>query len=123
MKKQDECEIAQSYIDKSYDTEKLLTAAFENDDNRYIAYCHNFKEEHLDLFGITPTLLENWEFCDVELSVFINTDGTKIKNCGLDKCKYSCPGHGRPRVKVLKPTQQEIRIFRRIMDFVTTIED
>ena len=123
MKKLDEREIAQSYAGKPYDTEKLLDVPFENGDNRYIAYCHNFKKELLDLFGITPTILEKWESCDVELSVFINTDGTEIKNCGLDKCKYSCPGHGRPRVKVLKPTQQEIRIFRRIMNFVTTIED
>lgn len=119
MKKLDEREIALSYAGKPYNTEKLLTVPFENGDNRYIAYCHNFKEEHLDLFGITPTLLEKWGFCGIEVGVFIIIDGTKIKNCGLDKCKYSCPGHGRPRVKVLQPTQQEIRIFKRIMNYVT----
>lgn len=111
--------IAQSYIGKSYDIKKLLTVSYQNGDNRYIADCHNYKKELLDLFGITSTLLDNWGYSSIELSIFINIKDNKIVSCGMDKCRNTCCGHGRPSVKVLKPTQQEIRIFRRIMDYVT----
>lgn len=118
MKKLDELVLAQSYIGKSYDIKKLLTVSYQNGDNRYIADCHNYKKELLDLFGITSTLLEKWGFYGIEVSIFINIKGNEIENCGIDKCK-SCGGHGRPTVKVLQPTQQELRIFRRIMEYVT----
>lgn len=119
MNKLDVLSIARSYIGKSFDIEKLSKVAYKNGDNRYIADCHNYKEELLDLFGITSTLLERWGFYGIEFSIFINIKGNEIESCGMDKCKYSCSGHGRPSVKVLKPTQQEIRIFRRIMDYIT----
>ena len=119
MQKLDELVLAQSYIGKSYDIKKLLTVSYQNGDNRYIADCHNYKKELLDLFGITSTLFDNWGYSGIELSIFINIKGNEIESCGMDKCKYSCSGHGRPTAKVLHPTQQEIRLFRRIMEYVT----
>lgn len=119
MEKLHEQDIAQAYKDKPFDIEKLSKVASKNGDNRYIAGCHTYKEELLDLFGITSTILERWGFYGIEFSVFINIKGNEIESCGIDKCKYSCSGHGRPSVKVLKPTQQELRIFRRIMDYIT----
>lgn len=119
MKKLDELEISQAYKDKSYDKEKLSSVSYQNGESRYIANCHNYKRELLDLFGITANLLENWEYHGIELSVFINIKGNVIESCGVDKCKYSCSGHGRPTVKVLHPTQQELRIFIRIMEYIT----
>lgn len=119
MKKLDELEIARSYTGKSYNSEKLSKVSYKNGDNRYISDCHNYREELLDLFGITSTILEKWGFYGIELSIFINIKGNEIESCGVDKCKYSCSGHGRPNVKVLQPTQQELRIFKRIMEYVT----
>lgn len=119
MKKLDELEIARSYIGKPYDIEKLSKVSYKNGDNRYIADCHNYKEELLYLFGITSTLLERWGFYGIEFSVFINIKGNEIESCGMDKCKYSCSGHGRPKVKVLHPTQQELRVFKRVMEYIT----
>jgi len=120
MNKLDELAIARSYIGKPYDIEKISKVSYKHGDNRYIADCHNYKEELLDLFGITSPLLEGWGFYGIEFSVFINIKGNEIESCGIDKCKYSYSGHGRPTVKVLHPNQQEIRIFRRIMECVTT---
>lgn len=119
MKKLDELEIAQAYIGKPCDREKLSKVSYKNGDNRYITDCHNYKEELLDLFGLTSTLLEKWGFYGTEVSVFINIKGNEIENCGIDKCKYSCGGHGRSTVKALKPTQQELRIFKRIMEYIS----
>ena len=120
MIKLTEQEIAQAYKGKPFDIEKLSKVAYKNGDNRYIADCHNYKEELLDLFGITSTLLERWGFYSIEFSIFINIKGNEIVSCGMDKCKYSCGGHGRPSVKVLQPTRQELRIFKRIMEYITT---
>ncbi len=119
MQKLNEIEIAQSYIGKTYDIKKLLTVSYQNGDNRYKVDCYNYRKELLDLFGITSALLEKWGCYGIEVSVFINIKDNKIESCGIDKCKYSCSGHGRPTVKVLKPTQQEIRIFKRIMEYIT----
>ena len=119
MEKLHEHDIAQAFIGKAYDRDKLSKVAKQNAENRYIAECHTYKNDLLDLFGITSTLLENWGYHGIELSIFITIKDNKIENCGMDKCKCSCSGHGRPKVKVLKPTQQEIRLFRRVMDYVT----
>ena len=119
MEKLHEHDIAQAYKGKPFDIEKLSIVASKNGDNRYIAGCHNYKEELLDLFGITSTLFERWGFYGIEFSVFINIKGNEIESCGIDKCKYSCSGHGRPSVKVLQPTQQELRVFKRVMEYIT----
>ena len=118
MKKLDELEIAQAYKEKPCDREKLSKVSYQHGENRYIADCHNYSKELLDLFGISPTLLEKWGFSGIEFSVFINIKDNEVESCGIDKCK-SCGGHGRPTVKVLHPTQQELRIFRRLMEYVT----
>ena len=118
MEKLHEHDIAQAYKGKPFDIEKLSIVASKNGDNRYIAGCHNYKGELLDLFGITSILLERWGFYGIEFSVFINIKGNGIESCGIDKCKYFCSGHGRPSVKVLQPTQQEIRVFKRVMEYI-----
>lgn len=119
MEKLHEHDIAQAFIGKTYDRDKLSKVAKQNAENRYIAECHTYKNDLLDLFGITSTLLENWGYHGIELSIFITIKDNKIENCGMDKCKCSCSGHGRPKVKVLHSTQQEIRIFKRIMENIT----
>ena len=118
MNKLDDIILAQSYVGKSYDIDKLLSVSYQSGDNRYKADCHSYNEELLNLFGITSILFEGWGCFGIELSIFINTKDNRIESCGIDKCKYSCGGHGRPSVKVLKPTQQEIRIFKRIMEYI-----
>lgn len=123
MVKLDEIEIARSYIGKPYDEQRLLTVAYKVNDHRYITDCHNYKKEQQDFFGITSALLEKWGFYGIEVSVFINIKNNIIVGCGMDKCRDTCYGHGRPASKVLKPTQQEIRLFKRIMEYITTFSN
>ncbi len=120
MKTLDDIVLAQSYAGKLYDMNRLLRVSYQSRDDRYIADCHSYRKELLDMFGITSILFDGWGYSGIELSIFINIKDNRIESCGIDKCKYSCGGHGRPSVKVLKPTQQEIRIFKRIMEYITT---
>ena len=120
MNRLDDIEIARSYIGKPYDEQRLLTLAYKVGDHRYITDCHNYKKEQQVLFGITPALFEKWGFYGIEVSVFINVKNNIIDGCGIDKCRDTCCGHGRPTVKVFQPTQQEIRLFKRIMEYITT---
>lgn len=118
MKKLNVKEIAQSYIGKSINTEKLLEL-FHNDGN-YIARCEQFNNEKRDLFNITPALTEYWGYHGIEFWVYLIMENTQVLNCTISKVKYTGGYHGRPTVHVLSPTQQEIRVFRRIMDYITT---
>ena len=61
MKKLDDVEIASAYKGKSFDEDRIVTIADENGDDEYVAYCCEYDEEQLEMFGITPVLFEKWE--------------------------------------------------------------
>lgn len=118
MQKLDDYEIAASYKGKFFDEEKMNEAAEENGDGEYEACCLEYDDEQLELFGITPTLLDKWMCGGVDFRVFIEVKDGKITDCSIYKFKEtSC--YGKSEGYWLVPTQQEIRIFRRIMDHVT----
>ena len=123
MKKLDGHEIAQAYEDKAINLEKLLKFFNEkgkfNNHDHYIAYCEQFTEDECSLFNITPTIKEFWVYHGIELRIYINLDDNKVYNCAISKYKEVGGYHGRPSGHGLKPSQQELRIFRRIMDYIT----
>lgn len=126
MRKLDEREIAQCYVGKPFNTEKLLTVSYQNGTSHpekhslFIAKCYKYEKELLELFGITPTLIERWGYYGIEFSVIIRIEDGKIVNSAIEKFKNTyCGGHGRPSGYGLTPSQQEIRIFRRILDYIT----
>lgn len=126
MAKLNECETAQGYVGKAVDAEKLLLVSYKNGksypegNDRYIADCYHYKKDLLDQFGITPLLLEKWGYSGIEFSVYLYVENEKLTGCKIFKYKNThCGGHGRPSGYELIPSQQEIRIFRRIMDYIT----
>lgn len=127
MKRLDELEIAQGYIGKTFNRENLLAVSYQNGTSypekhpRFISDCYHYKQEFLELFGITPLLLESWGYRGIEFSVYVYIADGMITGCKIFKYKNTyCGGHGRPSGSELLPSQQEIRIFRRIMDYITT---
>lgn len=118
MKKLNESDIAQSYEGKAVNTERLIQL-FHNNGN-HIAYCEKFDNEKCALFNVTPTLSSIWGYYGIEFRVYLNVEDNKVYNCAISKFKYTGGHHGRPSGHSLSPTQQEIRLFRRIMDYVTT---
>lgn len=129
VKKLDEDLIAVSYVGKAVNEEHLQhTFRSNGGKGEYIAYCNCCDEEECDLFGITDILLDKWDYDGIDFRVYIFVqDGRIVENGGyygrqnkIFKYKETCGGHGRPSGYELTPTQQEIRIFRRIMDYVTS---
>lgn len=127
MKQLEEHKIAQSYVGKPFNREKLLTVSYQNGEShpekhpQFIAKCYKYEKELLELFGITHTLFERWGYYGIEFSVIIWINDGKIVACTIEKWKNTYSGgHGRPSGYALIPSQQEIRIFRRIMDYITT---
>jgi hypothetical protein len=116
--KLDEREIARSYIGKQYSNEKLNKIAYPNRENEHMCCYIDLKKEYLELFGITPRLYEKWRYFGYDFTVYIYVQGDFIKDCKIFKYRETYGGHGRPCGYELIPTQQEIRIFRRIMDYV-----
>lgn len=77
------------------------------------------KPNFLKLFCITEKLKEHWEYSGVEFELHLSISDDIITNAHIDKYWESGGGHGRPSVHVLKETQQELRIARRILQFIT----
>ena len=126
MNKLNECEVAQGYIGKAFNRANLLALSYQNGTSypenhpRFISDCYHYKQEFLKLFGITPLLLESWGYRGVEFSVYVYIADGRIAGCKIFKYKNTyCGCHGRPSGCELTPSQQEIRIFRRIMDYIT----
>lgn len=128
MKKLDEYSVAQSYVGKVVNEEHLQhTFRSNGGGGQYIAYCNCCDEVECELFGITDILLDKWDYDGIDFRVYIFVqDGRIVENDSyyqrknkILKYKESSSGNGRASGYELTPTQQEIRIFRRIMDYVT----
>ena len=134
MKKLNEREIAQGYIGKTVNTERLVQCFTHIDDGRstlcfeeaqkgkeYHAFCNNYYDEkEWDIFKLTDTLYEYWEDGGIDFRVILYIENTNIVVCKIYKHKDDLGGFcGRPINEDLVPSQQEIRIFRRIMDYIT----
>ena len=127
MNKLNQFEIAQSYIGKTVNIERLLTVSYQNGKSypecypRYISDCYNYDKKLLDLFNITPLLLENWGYYGIQFSIYLYVENENVYKCKIFKYKETYGGyHDRPQTHVLTPTQQELRIFRRIINYITT---
>lgn len=123
MKRLDDYEIAQSYIGKTINTENMLKVFDENGDDEYVAYLDQFDNDQCSLFKITPTLSDRWEYYGILFSIFLDVEDNKVYSCEIEKYQETGGYHDRPQTNVLTPTQQELRIFRRIMDYITKGDD
>jgi hypothetical protein len=118
----DEYEIARSYIGKSVDMEKF-EEVFTQNGYDYIAYCGNLVDVLYDKFGITNALYDKWLYNGIDFRINATLEDRKIVKCSIFKYEDSSGGGcGRPQGGEGSPTQQEIRIFKRIMEYVTKVE-
>ena len=118
MDRLDEYDVAESFVGKSVDMERL-SEVFRENGYTYIAYCGSLTDNLYDKFGITPALYDRWLYGGVDFRVNLSLENGLITKCYIFKYKdTSGGGFGRPQGCEASPTQQEIRIFRRIMDYV-----
>lgn len=124
MEKLDEKEIATTYKGKLCSMKKLSKLFEENggcmisDSYEYIARCNYFSSKEFKTFGITDVLYYRWCCNDIKFHVCVYTKNGVIVHSKIFKHQKIYEG-GRPSNYELQPTQQEIRIFRRIMDYIT----
>ena len=103
--------------------ENLTRCAHKNGSNNnpavYIVYSCGFlyDQELRELFGVTDKLKDLWERRGTDFNVCLQITDGKIVTCGIDKHHE---GDGaRPSCRYLKCTQQELRIARKILEFIT----
>ena len=114
MEKINETEISKSYEGKSYNLDSLRKIASGYGESGAIVYYGRLSKPLFDLFGITEEILNNWINNDIFFSVVLDLDEDceTIKECRIAK---------RDASGSLPPTDQEIRVFREIMNFITNI--
>lgn len=118
-----EKDITSQYTGLPVCTENLARCAHKNGSGNepavYIVYSCGFlyDQELRELFGVTDKLKEQWERRGTDFNVCVRIKDGKITVCEIDKHHE---GDGaRPSCQSLKCTQQELRIARRILEFIT----
>lgn len=112
MKTLNESEIAKAYEGKPYNSDNLRKIAMGYGASGAIVYYGRLSKTHFDIFGITEDLLDHWLNNGISYSVVmtLNEDSSTIKHCHIAKNNNN---------ERLTPTQQEIEIFLKIMDYIT----
>ena len=96
------------------------TIAYQNGEEYMICnadYINN--KSLLDIFGITDRLKWMWEYSGVDLTIYLTVENGYIKAGRLYKAKEGGGGHGRCVSTVLSISQQELRVVRRILEYIT----
>ena len=125
-----ESEIFAAALDRPVDPERLEPIAHANGkgygsyadcDEYFISHVNYYEEEtFVKLFGLTDALRERWDYYGIDFSVYLYLRDGKLAGGHIFKYKetsQSC--HFRPTGYEMEPTQQEIRIARRILNYLT----
>lgn len=85
----------------------------------YIVYSCGFLYDPflLEQFGITSKLKETWERRGIDFNLYINISDGMIMSCRIGKYRES--EGARASCNDLKCTQQELRVAKRIFEFLT----
>lgn len=118
-----ETDIQQAFIGQSVCMEKLTRCARRNrqtaNGDEYIVYSCGFlyDQELRELFGITDKLKDLWERRGTEFNVYLYIQDGILNSSHILKYSESCGA--RPTMNTPKCTQQELRIARRILNYIT----
>lgn len=116
-------EIYIPFIGHAVHVENLARCAHRNGSGRepaeYIVYSCGFlyDKELRELFGVTDKLKDLWERRGTEFNVYLYIADGILTNCHI--LKYTESGGARPSMSTPKCTQQELRIVRRILNYIT----
>ena len=87
----------------------------------FILYNYEWMDNH-DLrkqFGLTYKLHEDWLYRGVEYALHLSVDDGEVVGCFVEKIRQGSCGHFKPNTHVLSPTLQELRIARRVLEYIT----
>ena len=120
MTKLTEQDIIKPFIGKSVNQETFDKVAYKNWNEYMICNADYIDDpQYCELFGITDRLKWMWKYSGVDFTIYLTVDDGVIAKAHLYKAKEGCGGHGRPTSCVLTVSQQELRIVRRILQYIT----
>lgn len=118
-----EADILSSYSNRAVRMDNLTRCARKNREteagDEYIVYSCGFLYDPAlrEQFGVTDKLKDLWERRGTEFNVYVYVNGGVITECHISKYRE---GEGaRASYNPLKCTQQDLRIARRILDYIT----
>lgn len=116
-----ERDIFASFIGKTVNHETCKKPVRHNGGNNYLICNADYKDDPQlrETFGITDRLKEVWEYSGVDFTICLTVEEGIITEGHIYKCREGGGGHGRPVVRPLKETQQEMRVARRILAYIT----
>lgn len=115
-----EQDIIAPFIGKAVNLDAFNKVAYKNHDSYRISNADYIDDtQYCKLFGITDRLIEQWEYSGVDFTLYLTVDDGVITKAYIDKLRECGGGHGRPITKVLSISQQELRIARRILQYIT----
>ena len=120
MGKLTEQDILRPFIGKTVNPETFAKVARRHSDKYLICNASYISDPlHCDLFRVTDRLQEQWAYSGVEFTMHLVVEDGVIIKAYLDKLRECGGGHGRPATKVLSISQQELRVARRILQYIT----
>ena len=116
-------DVISNYVGKSIDPQHFDKCANRNRPKgytvEYIVYSSKFlyDAQLREIFGVTDKLKELWERRGTEFNIYLYvSDGALV---AANIFKYTESGGARPSISTPKCTQQELRIAKRILEYIT----
>lgn len=111
-----EQDIRQAYIGKPCNEERYSEVFKSN--TFYCGHCDNRIKWKFD---ITPALYMGWDRRGIDFKIQVSVLDGAISHCGIIKYKDNYSGlYVRASAQALKPTQQELRLLKRVMEYIST---
>lgn len=115
-----EKEIFSLFIGSAIDPQIFSKVAYKNWDKYLICNADYIDNPQLcETFGITDRLKWVWGYSGVDFTIYLTIEDSTITEGHIYKAKEGCGCHGRPTSKVLSVSQQELRVARRILRYIT----
>lgn len=134
MARIDEHEVFAGFIGEHINLSRLSEVSHSNgkgygpysDSDEYIiAHVEYYDQpEFIELFKLTPTLIEKWDYRGIDFSVYLYVrDGAITGGHVFKYIETSYSNHYRPTGYETEPTQQELRVVTRILTYITSEEE
>ena len=120
MNKLTEQGIISPFIGKTVNSEAFTKVAYKNGSEYMVCNADYIDDpQYCERFGITDRLKWKWKYSGVDLTIYLSVEDGAITKAHLYKAKEGCGGHGRSTPCALTESQQELRIVRRILQYIT----
>ena len=129
MKRIMEQEIFAEVLNKEVISDRIIRIGYANgngygsyaDSKEFIISHVNYYdcEEYIEKFRLTGAVKARWDSENIVFRVYVYIKDGKITGGHIFKYKKTLSGHFNSTGYEMEPTQQEIRIAKRILDYIT----